>query len=394
MDPTADLIGRNLLRRFHGVFLSLLLLAGCQEEEKAKAPPPPEVVVSEVVRKDVPVQREWIGTADGLVNAVIRAQVEGYLIKQNYREGELVKKGEVLFEIDPRPFQADLAQAKAELARQQARHQTSRANLARIRPLAEKRAVSRRDLDNAVGMELSDRAAVEAARAAMEEARLKLSFTRITSPIEGVAGIAKAQIGNLVGPGQTEELTTVSQLDPIKVYIPISEQEYLQAVARGRSGKEVSPELILADGSVYPHRGKMAFADRQVNVLTGTITVAVLYPNPGNVLRPGQFAKVKAVTRVKEGALLVPQRAVTELQGSYQVAVVGPANKVDIRPVKAAERIDNLWVIDEGVKPGEKVIVEGFQKVKQGSVVTTRPYAPAAPVTGGEAPPRDVAGAR
>jgi membrane fusion protein (multidrug efflux system) len=364
------------------------------------------VEVIKVLQKDVPIHFEWIGTADGLVNATIRVQVMGYLIKQNYREGEFVKKDQVLFEIDPRPFKvaleqakanldqtrASLEQAKAEVTRQEARYSVAKANLARIKPLAEQNAVSKKDLDDAIGNEQSSQAAVVAAqaavvaaqaavgvaKAAVDKAQLDLDFTKLISPVAGIAVIAKAQIGNLVGPGQLEELTTVSTVDPIKVYISVSEQEYMKAMeyrqVHGPLARQISLELILADGHVYPCKGEFALADRQVDVKTGTIKVGALFQNPGNILRPGQFGRVRALMGVKKGALLVPQRSVTELQGSYQVAVVGPDNKIDIRPVKAAERIEQLWVIDEGLKPGERVVVEGIQKVRQGMLVTPKPF--------------------
>jgi membrane fusion protein, multidrug efflux system len=381
--------------------LTVTALGGCKKEQKA-ALPPPLVEVIGVLQKDVPVHLEWIGTADGLVNATIRAQVMGYLIKQNYREGEFVQKDRVLFEIDPRPFQvtldqakanldqskASLEQARAEVAQQEARHSVSKANLARIRPLAEQNAVSKKDLDDAIGAEESNRAAVVAAqaavvaakaaegvaKAAVDKAQLDLDFTKLTSPVAGIAGIAKAQIGNLVGPGQLEELTTVSTVDPIKVYISVSEQEYMKAMEMHVGAVRWPLELILADGRVYPHKGHFALADRQVDVKTGTVKIGALFPNPGNLLRPGLFTRLRALAGVKKGALLVPQRAVTELQGTYQVAVVGPDNKVDIRPVKAAERVDLLWVIDEGLKPGERVVVEGIQKVRQGMTVNPKPF--------------------
>jgi membrane fusion protein (multidrug efflux system) len=330
---------------------------------------------------------EWIASTDGLVNATIRAQVQGYLIKQNYKEGDFVKKGQVLFEIDPRPFEAVLEQAKGQLAQQQARWETAKANLGRIKPLAEQKAMSMKDLDDATGTEQATRAEVIAAQAVVDKARVDLGFTKITSPIDGIAGIARAQLGNLVGPGSIEELTTVSTVNPIKVYIPMSEQEYLRDMQNGRGRTQpVTLDLILADGSVHPHKGVLAFADRQVDVRTGTIKVAGLFPNPGNILRPGQFARVRARTMIKKGAILVPQRAVGELQGSYQVVVVGPDNKVDIRPVKVAERVDNLWVISEGLKPGERVVAEGIQKVKQGMNVNPKPYG-GQPQTKAEAPP-------
>jgi membrane fusion protein, multidrug efflux system len=360
------------------------LLSGCGEKQPP-TPPAPTVEVITVVQKDVPIIQEWVGTTDGLVNAKINAQVQGYLIKQNYKEGSVVKKGQVLFEIDPRPFQAALDQAKGELANNDGQFYTAKANLEKIRPLAAINAVSKKDLDDAIGREASARAAVHAAKAAVSKAQIDLSFTRITSPIDGIAGIAKAQLGELVGKAGGPELTTVSTVDPIKVYVPISEQEYMQFVrqagARERSGSGgPNLELILADGSVFPHKGQVSFADRQVDQGTGTIKVAALFPNPGNILRPGQFAKVRALIETQRGALLVPQRAVNELQGRYQVAIVGPDNKVELRWVKVGERSGSMWVIDEGLKPGERVIVEGVQKVKAGMTVTPKPYqeAPAA----------------
>jgi membrane fusion protein (multidrug efflux system) len=371
--------------------MSLLVIfaTGCAKEEEA-APQAPEVDVVDVVQKDVPVYSEWVGTTDGLVNATIRAQVTGYLIKQNYKEGDLVNKGQVLFEIDPRPFQATLDQSKGELGLQQARWDTAKANLKRIRPLAEQNAVSKRDLDNAVGSEQATHAAVLSAQAAVEKAKLDLGFTRITSPLDGIAGIAKAQIGDLVGSGQIEELTTVSTVDPIKAYVPISEQEYIKAMQKGSAEKQkIVLELILADGSTYPHKGEIAFADRQVDVKTGTIRVATIFPNPGNLLRPGQFARIKAATSIRNGALLVPQRAVTEQQGSYQVAVVSADNKVSIRPVKVAERIGSLWIITEGLKPGERVVAEGIQKVREGMLVVSKTSEASAKAETAPAAPKD-----
>jgi membrane fusion protein (multidrug efflux system) len=355
---------------------SVWLLMGC-EEKKAAAPAPPMVEVVNVVQQDVPIVREWVGTTDGLVNAKINAQVQGYLIRQNYKEGSLVRKGQVLFEIDPRPFQAALEQAKGQLAIAEGQLYTAKANLDKIRPLAAVNAVSKKDLDDAIGREASSRAAVQAAKAAVQKSQIDLSFTKITSPINGIAGIAKAQLGELVGKAGGPELTTVSTVDPIKVYLPLSEQEYMRYTreAKDKPGREgPSLELILADGQLFPYKGRVSFADRQVDQGTGTIKVATLFPNPGNVLRPGQFAKVRALIDTQQGALLVPQRAVNEIQGKYQVAVVGPDNKVDLRWVMVGERTGPLWVIDEGLKFGERVIVEGLQKVKAGMPVTTKPY--------------------
>jgi membrane fusion protein, multidrug efflux system len=356
--------------------LSALLLAGCGEQ-KAAAPAAPLVEVANVAIQDVPIVREWVGTTDGLVNAKINAQVQGYLIKQNYKEGSEVKKGQVLFEIDPRPFQAALEQAKGQLAVNEGQLYTAKANLDKIRPLAAVNAVSKKDLDDAIGREASAKAAVQAAKAAVRKAEIDLSFTKITSPIDGIAGISKAQLGDLVGNPGSPELTTVSTVDPIKVFVPLSEQEYMRftAEAKGNSGeKEHNLDLILADGRVFPHKGRVYFADRQVDERTGTIKIATLFPNPGNVLRPGQFAKIRALIETQKGALLIPQRAVNELQGRFQVAVVGPDNKVDLRWVKVGERTGSLWVIDEGLKPGESVIVEGIQKVKAGMPVTPKPF--------------------
>ena len=366
-----------------GPCLALLFAAGCGKE-KAPAPPPPAVEVVEVVRKDVPIYTEWVGTADGLVNATIRAQVTGYLMKQNYGEGDFVQAGQVLFEIDPRTFQAAVDGAKGALAQAEARWATAKANLDRVRPLAEKNAVSQKDLDDNIGAELSARAAVTSARAQLEEAQLNLGFTRITSPVAGIAGIAKAQIGNLVGPGQVQELTAVSTVDPIKVYFSVSEQEYMEFRKGAGKGSKTSQEearaipleLILAGGSVYPHTGRLSLADRQVDVRTGTLRVGALFPNPGNLLRPGQYALIRATMATKKGALLVPQRAVTEMQGKFLVAVVGADNVVDIRTVTPAERIGSQWIIDKGLNPGETIVAEGVQKVKSGVRVRATPLAP------------------
>ncbi len=369
---TRQLFSRTL------VALMLVLMAGaagsgCKKEAKVAAGPQ-DVDVVEAAKQDVQVSSEWVGSTDGSVNAVIRAQVQGYLIKQLYTEGQVVKKGQALFLIDPRTFQAAVDQAKADLAQKKARWDTTVANLNRIRPLAEQNAVSRKDLDDAVGQEQAAHSAYDAAKAALDKAQLDLEFTRITSPIDGVAGFAKAQIGNLVGPGTTEELTTVSTVNPIKVMVPISEQEFLALQAKKRPTGQPKPkiDLILADGSLFPNKGEFAFADRQVDPSTGTLKLAILFPNPGSVLRPGQYAKARVVIDSIPNAIVVPQQAVNELQGSFQVAVVGPDNKVSIRPVKPGEKTGSLVVISEGLKPGERVIVEGLQKVKEGMTVNPK----------------------
>ncbi len=373
--------------RFKPLFILIGLLAaaawhGCTEDKKEAAPPPPpEVLVAEVVQKDVPIYREWVATTDGMVNATILAQVEGYLIKQNYKEGDFVKKGDLLFEIDPRPFRAELDGARAVLGKQQAVLQTAQANLKRILPLAAANAVSQRDRDNSIGTVEAAEAEVLSAKASVRKAELDLSFTKITSPIDGIAGSAKAQIGDLVGTPQSLELTTVSTVNPIKVYVPISEQEYLKLFDTSKPEQEPASEkktfnLILADGRTWPEQGTFSFADRQVDPMTGTIRVAILFPNPRNILRPGQYAKVRVLMGTEKDALLVPQRAVGELQGQNQVAVVESDNTVKIRNVKTGERFGELWVISEGLKPGERVVAEGTQKVGDGVKVTPKPFTP------------------
>ena len=342
--------------------------------------------VVEVRPKDVPIRQEWIGTLDGMVNAQILAQVSGYLIKQHYQEGQLVQKGQLLYEIDPKVFQATLDGTLGNLARQEAILKTDKLDLERVARLLPEKAVSVRDRDNAEGRYASAQAEVVAAKASVESARLQLGFTKITSPISGIAGISKAQLGNLVGPGATAELTTVSQVDPIKAYIPLSEQQYLQFARNLQSEKtdrdDQPLELILSDGSVYPHPGKFYFADRQINSKTGTIQVAILFANPDNLLRPGQYAKIRAVVRHRHNALLVPQRAVGDMQGRRLVAVVKPDNSVELRPVQVAETIGTQWVIEEGLQPGEKVIVEGIQKVGAGGIVDPVPYAETPAISG------------
>jgi membrane fusion protein (multidrug efflux system) len=370
----------------------LLVPGGCGKSEQSQAPPP-EVQVAQVEQRDVPIYSEWVGTLEGFVNAQIKPQVTGYLLRRTYQEGSFVKKGQLLFEIDPRTFQAALDQTKAQLASAEQQLAQAEANQVKAQldvnryiPLAKEQAVTQQDLDNAVQSNLAAQAQVRAAKAQIDAAKaqvaaaqLNLSFTKILSHIDGIAGIAQAQIGDLVG--QTTLLTTVSTLDPIKVYFPVSEQGYLNyvkenpdAAKRAARSSQLALELVLADGSLYPQKGNFAFADRQVDVKTGTLRVEGLFPNPGNILRPGQFARVRAILRTKTGALLVPQRAVTELQGSYQVGVVGEDNKVEIRPVKVGERVGAEWIVDEGLKPGEKVVAEGIQRVSAGMTVNPKPF--------------------
>lgn len=377
------------VRTVRGVAFTLLVpilcmvFIGCRQESSS-APPGParEVEVVEVVQKDVPIYSEWVGTTDGLVNATIQAQVAGYVMKRAFIEGAFVRKGDLLFEIDPRPFRAALAEANGQLGQARAQYVKAELDVKRDTPLAKAKAISQKELDDSIQTLAGAQASVASAKAAVERAELNLSYTRIEAPIDGIVGIAKAQVGDLVGPG-TGELASISTLDPIRVYFPVSEQEYLKAAEKVQDAyrsqsqgtpREATLELILSDGSVYPHKGRFLLADRQVDVKTGTIRIGALFPNPGNVLRPGLFARVRAVTNTKKDAILVPQRAATELQGQYQIAVVGSDNKVDIRPVKAGERVGNQWVIDEGLKPGERVVVEGLQNIKAGMVVTPKPF--------------------
>jgi RND family efflux transporter MFP subunit len=434
-----------------GMILGVVILAVRSDKPAQAAPRPLDVEVAQVEQKDVPVYSEWIGTTEGIVNADIKAEVTGYLLKQDYKEGSFVKKGQLLFELDPRPFQAavdqangqvaqfqgqleqaisqvaqaeaqvaqansQLLQSQAQLAQAQANQVKTQLDVNKYAPLAEQKAVTQQDLDNAVQGNVVAKAQVEAARAGVETARaqlraanaqigtakaaintakgqvenaraavrtaqLNLGFTQIISPIDGIAGIAQAQVGNLITT-TSAPLTTVSTVDPIKVYFTLSEQQYLNftkrnliEARRGASVVQIELELILSDGSTYPEKGSFFFADRQVDPKTGAIRMAGIFLNPGNVLRPGQFGRVRAVTATKSDALLVPQRAVSELQGSYQVAVVGGANKIEMRTVKVGERSGTQWIIENGLKAGEIVVVEGTQKIKPGAVVSPKTYA-------------------
>ena len=362
---------------------ALISFVGCANKTEAAPPPPPEVQVVNVEQKDVPVFGEWVATLDGFVNADIRPQVPGYLMKQTYKEGTRVRKGAVLFEIDPRPFEAALQQAQGQQAQAEAQLGKTALDVQRDTPLAKQSAIPQAQLDNDIQANAAATAVLKANKAQVEQARLNMEFTKVRSLVDGIAGIAKGQIGDLVGP--TTILTTVSQVQPIKAYFSVSEQEYLPYAARiseVASGKRVAGtnkilELILADGSVFPHKGAIVVADRQVDLKTGTIRFAAAFDNPDGVLRPGQFARVRFPTSVARNALLVPQRSVIETQGTYQVAVVTPENKASIRPVKVGQRVGNMWIIQDGIQPSERVIVEGFQKVKEGSPVNPKPFQPA-----------------
>lgn len=344
--------------------------------------PPPEVLVTEVTQKDVPIYNEFVGTLQGSVNASIQARVSGNLMEQHYKEGSVVQKGDLLFSIDARPFKAALAKAKAALAEAQASERQTWLTAERNTDLFKRKAVSEQERDNAVQANLAAKAQVEAQRALVDQAELDLEFTRITAPVSGIAGIARAQVGDLVGPS-TGVLTTVSTVDPIKAYFTVSEQAYVEymkrysdPVKREEHEKQIQMELVLADGSVYSEKGELFATDREVDVRTGALRIAATFPNPYNILRPGQFARVRVRSEVKEGALLVPQRAVTELQGLYQLAVVTPDNIASIRPVKVGERIGSMWLIEDGLKPDDRVVVEGVQKVRDGTPVVAKPWTP------------------
>lgn len=367
-----------------------LFVAGCNQS-KAAAPvlPPLGVEVSPVVQKDVPLYGEWVATLDGYVNAQIQPHVSGYLIRQDYKEGTEVRKGQVLFEIDPRPFQAVLDQAKAQLAQAEAQLGKAALDVKRDTPLAKARAIAQSQLDNDIQARLGAQAAVASAKAAMEQAQLNLNFTRVTSLVNGIAGIAQGQIGDLVSPSTV--LTSVSQVNPIKAYFSISEQQYLQAqratpVAAGHEPemfRGVPLELILSDGSVYPSKGHFLLADRQVDQGTGTIRIGAAFPNPHDILRPGQFGRVRAMTSEQHNALLVPQRAITSMQGANQVAVVDQQNTVHVHNVTVGPTVNDMAVIESGLQPGDRVVVEGVDKVRDGMKVSPQPFHAAPQTTAG-----------
>jgi membrane fusion protein (multidrug efflux system) len=367
---------------------AVLFSAGCK---KPPAPPPPplKAEVVTVVPQDVPIYQEWIGTMDGYVTAQIRPQVSGYLMSRNYEEGSVVKQGDLLFQIDARPFQATLDQAKARLGQDQAQYGKTQLDVKRFTPLAREGAVSQQEVDDAVQSNLMAAAAIKADEAAVESAALNLGFTKVISPVNGVAGLALGQIGDLVSPGGSV-LTTVSTLDPMRVYFNVSEQTYLEhrrqypsAAERARDQASLEFQLILADGAVYPHPGKFFFENRQVDANTGTIEMAALFPNPQLLLRPGGYARVRFQSDTLKGALAVPQRAVSELQSASQVAVVGVSNQVHLQPVKVGAQVGSQWVIQSGLHPRDRVVAEGTQKVSEGMVVDPQPYHEAPSATAG-----------
>lgn len=392
---------KTIPRKPAGLILFVIVVAcGCKQTN-VPTPGPPLVEVAEVTQNNVPITRDWVATLDGFVNAQIRAQVSGLLLSQKYTNGAYIAKGAPMFEIDPRPFQATLDQANANLQQRDADLQRAQAQLgktemdvARYTPLAKQSAISQQELDDAIQANLAAKAqveqmkaAIEGARAAVESAKLDLGFTKIVCPINGVAAIATAQVGDFVGP-QSGTLTTVSTVDPILAVITPSEQEYLRAVSvavkAGQSDesslRKLEWQLKLADGSTFPHKGRFYAIDRQVDVRTGAIQMKIQFPNPGNTLRPGGFATVSTVTRIQQNAILVPQRAVNEIQGGYVVAVIDQNNKASIRPVKMGLKAGPWWIVDEGLKPGEKVVAEGFQDVRDGEVVNPKPYQMAVPL--------------
>jgi membrane fusion protein (multidrug efflux system) len=372
-----------------GILLSLALAAmlsfpACSRKQAQVAPGAPEVLVTTVTPKDVPRILERVATLDGFINANINAQVQGYIVSRDYKEGSVVKKGDLLFQIDPRPFEAALAQAKGTLAKDKANQVKADADEKRALDLFNKKVISDQERDTAIAAAQAGRANIEADEAAVKQAELNLGYTKITSPIDGVAAIANAQVGDLVGPS-TGTLTTVSQLDPIKAVVTAGEGPFTDFISRHPDANErqryvnsLEFDLILGNGNVYPQKGKFYALDRNLDPKTGSIRYEVTFPNPGNNLRPGQFGKVRFVADMKKGAMVVPQEAVNELQGSFQVAVVGDDNKVSIRPVKMGERIGALWEVTDGLKPGDRVVVQGLQKAREGTTVSVKEWTPPA----------------
>jgi len=368
-----------------GLFLlGVLIFAGCSRKPAQTAPPPPEVLVTTVQPRDVPRVLERVATLDGFINANINAQVQGYIVSRDYQEGSVVKKGDLLYQIDRRPFEAALAQAKGTLAKDQANQIKAQADKKRAIDLFNKKVISDQERDTFFAAADSTTANVEADEAAVEQADINLGYTKVTAPIDGVVGFTNNQVGDLVGPS-TGPLTTMSQIDPIKAVVTVGEGPWTDFVSRHPDATERNAyiktldfELILTNGEVYPKKGKFYALDRNLDIKTGSIRYYVTFPNPGNILRPGQFGKVRFVADMKKGAMVIPQEAVNELQGSYQVAVVGDDNKVSIRPVKMGERIGALWEVTDGLKPGDKVVVEGVQKAREGSTVTVKEWTPPA----------------
>ncbi len=362
--------------------VGLSFSAGCSRKPAQAPPNAPEVLVTTVTPQDVPRVLERVATLDGFINANINAQVQGYIISRDYKEGSVVKKGDLLFQIDPRPFEAAAAQAKGALARDKANQVKSDADEKRALDLFKKKVISDQERDTAIAAAQAGRANIEADEAAVQQAELNLGYTKIIAPIDGVAGFANRQVGDLVGP-TTGPLTTVSQIDPIKAVVTAGEGPFTDFVSRHPDATERNAyiktldfDLILGNGEMYPHKGKFYALDRSLDPRTGSIRYYVTFPNPGNILRPGQFGKVRFVADTKKGAMVIPQEAVNELQGNFQVALVDQNNKVSIRPVKMGERIGAMWEVTDGLKPGDKVVVQGAQKVREGSPVTVKEWTP------------------
>ena len=358
------------------LFVSLAAITGCAKEAPPP-PPPPEVTVAEVVQKDVPIYIELVGSTLGSEDVEIRARVEGYLTSVNFTEGSFVRKGQTLYKIDPQPFEAALSQAQANLSTARTRLDKTNNDVARYKPLAAEKAVSQQELDNALSAQEAARFQVTAYDALVEKAKLDMAYTTINSPVDGLIGTTQKKVGSLVGRGENTLLNTISQINPILFRCAIAEAEYLRLARAGADKdksleKKFGVELILADGTTFNHKGRLNAVERAVDASTGTLTGQFSFPNPERILRPGQYGKARFVTDVKEGALLVPQLAVQEIQGLYSVMVVKPDATVEQRMVKAGERVGNVWIIDSGLKPGEKVIVEGIQKVKPGVQVSAK----------------------
>jgi membrane fusion protein (multidrug efflux system) len=379
---------RNVMNRFDEILLAVIvvaatsLLTACGKKETVTVGPP-EVLVVEAPTRDVPVYREWLGTFDGSEDAEIKAHVTGYLIKRDYKEGGLVKKGDLLFEIDPRPFEAALAEAKAQLEGARATQAASQSDLDRSKALVEQHAMPEKDYINKKGLNDANIAKVAALEASVQQAQLNLDFCKITSPVEGIAAVARAQVGDLVGPANVATLTTVDTLNPMKVVLPVSESDYFAASQRMQEAmskpfdqRPESTEVFLADGSLFPHKARLFSVDLQEKASTGTILVTGMLSNPGSVLRPGFFARARIIAQVLKDAVVIPQRAVAEVQGSYQLGVIGADGKAEIRPVKVGPTVGSDWVITSGLKPGEKVVVEGLQKIKSGMPVVAKPWTP------------------
>src|SRR6185437_14316276 len=369
---------------FAGLLICVSFFTACSRKTVQTAPPPPEVLVTTVTPQDVPRVLERVATLDGFINANINAQVQGYIISRDYQEGSVVKKGDLLFQIDPRPFEAALAQAKGTLAKDKANQVKAEADEKRAMDLFNKKVTSDQERDTAIAAADSTRANVEADEAAVKQLEINLGYTKITAPIDGMVGFTNNQVGDLVGP-TTGPLTTVSQIDPIKAVVTAGEGPFTDFVSRHPDATERNAyvktlefQLILGNGEIYPHKGNFYALDRSLDPKTGSIRYYVTFPNPGNVLRPGQFGKVRFVADMKKGAMVIPQEAVNELQGGYQVAVVGNDNKVSIRPVTMGERIGTMWEVTDGLKPGDKVVVQGIQKAREGALVTVKEWTPPA----------------